>query len=226
MTQCEDQSVDTRLLGTQETVVSRRSALGASALAFLGLVSGSVAGQEEVDLETVRKSMEEAHQRMREDSARIVEAQLQRAQENMSPAMKGFFSQMRGAKTAAERDRIVQDWQLQQMLVRLRGELGVSEEEWSVIQPRVVAVHGLARPPGPHVRTEETPLGLVTQRVTELWELLGNKEAKPEEIKAKLIALRSAKEQVRQELVKAQKSLRQIMTLRQEAVLVLYGLLD
>jgi hypothetical protein len=50
--------------------------------------------------------------------------------------------------------------------------------------------------------------------------------AKPEEIKAKLTALRAAKEQARQDLVKARQDLRQLMTLRQEAVLVLNGLLD
>ena len=50
--------------------------------------------------------------------------------------------------------------------------------------------------------------------------------AKPEEIKAKLTALRAAKERATQELAKARQGLRQIMNLRQEAVLVLNGLLD
>ncbi len=60
----------------------------------------------------------------------------------------------------------------------------------------------------------------------ELREVLGDKDAKADEIKAKLTALRAAKEQSRQELVKARENLRQIMTLRQEAVLVLNGLLE
>ncbi len=47
-----------------------------------------------------------------------------------------------------------------------------------------------------------------------------------DQIKARLGALRSAKEKAQQELATAQHSLRQLMTLRQEAVLVLNGLLD
>jgi Spy/CpxP family protein refolding chaperone len=68
--------------------------------------------------------------------------------------------------------------------------------------------------------------GPVEQRTRELREVLADKEAKPEEIKAKLTAFRAAKEQARQELVKARQDLRQLMTLRQEAVLVVNGLLD
>ena len=66
----------------------------------------------------------------------------------------------------------------------------------------------------------------VAQLMGELRVLVSNKETKPEEIKAKLTALRSAKVQARQELSQVQKSLRQLMTLRQEAVLVLNGLLE
>jgi len=55
---------------------------------------------------------------------------------------------------------------------------------------------------------------------------LGNTEATPEDIKAKLTTLRSAKEKAKQELAKAQQDLRQVLTLRQEAQLVLMGMLD
>jgi hypothetical protein len=55
---------------------------------------------------------------------------------------------------------------------------------------------------------------------------LGNTEATPEDIKAKLTALRSAKEKAMQELAKAQQDLRQVLTLRQEAQLVLMGMLN
>ena len=47
-----------------------------------------------------------------------------------------------------------------------------------------------------------------------------------DQIKAKLTALRAAREQARRELATAQRSLRQLLTLRQEAHLVLRGLLD
>ncbi len=42
----------------------------------------------------------------------------------------------------------------------------------------------------------------------------------------RIVALRSAKEKVRQELANARKELRKILTVRQEAVLVLSDLLD
>jgi len=61
---------------------------------------------------------------------------------------------------------------------------------------------------------------------SELRKLLRNESARAEQIKAKLGALRAAKQKVAQELATARQSLRQLMTLRQEALLVLNGLLD
>jgi len=55
---------------------------------------------------------------------------------------------------------------------------------------------------------------------------LENASATPEEIKSKLTALRQAKEKAKQELAVAQKDLREVLTLRQEAQLVVMGLLD
>jgi len=121
---------------------------------------------------------------------------------------------------------MMQDWQFQRTLERLRGDLGVSDEEWKVIQPRIAAVYDLRHPPASFAQEDVSVSAMVLRLTRELRELLKNKDAKPEEIKAKLTALRAAKERVRQELTKAQKDLRQILTLRQEAVLVLNGLLD
>jgi len=55
---------------------------------------------------------------------------------------------------------------------------------------------------------------------------LENASASPEEIKAKLTELRTAKEKARQELATAQKELREVLSLRQEAQLVLMGMLN
>ena len=57
-------------------------------------------------------------------------------------------------------------------------------------------------------------------------ELLNDDKPTVDQIEAKPTALGAAKERTVQELIKARQSLRQLMTLRQEAVLVLYGLLD
>jgi predicted negative regulator of RcsB-dependent stress response len=66
----------------------------------------------------------------------------------------------------------------------------------------------------------------VEQRSSELRELLRKEGSEADQIKAKLTALRAAKGKEAQELATAKQSLRQLMSLRQEAELVLSGLLD
>jgi hypothetical protein len=56
--------------------------------------------------------------------------------------------------------------------------------------------------------------------------LLEDENATGGEIKAKLSALRKARETSKQELIAAQKELRELLTLRQEAMLVVMGLLE
>jgi len=142
---------------------------------------------------------------------------------------RGFSERMRQAANMEERMKIMEEqreWERKRAVEDLKEQLGVSDAEWTVIRPRVEAVYNLVHPQpafGPGNAQARTP---VEQKSRELREVLGDKDAKGEEIKAKLTALRAAKEQTRQELVKAREGLRQIMTLRQEAVLVLNGLLD
>ena len=59
-----------------------------------------------------------------------------------------------------------------------------------------------------------------------LREVLEKDDASPDEIRAKLTALRAAKESARQKLAAAQKDLRDVLTLKQEAQLVLFGQLN
>ena len=66
--------------------------------------------------------------------------------------------------------------------------------------------------------------GAVAQR--ELSTTLQNKSATTEEITKKLTALREAREKARAELQTAQKALKELVTPRQEAVLVVNGMLD
>jgi hypothetical protein len=72
----------------------------------------------------------------------------------------------------------------------------------------------------------EQPRTEVDKTSSELRELLRDDSAAADQIKAKLAALRAAKQKEAQELVTARQSLRQLMTLRQEALRVLNGLLD
>jgi hypothetical protein len=66
----------------------------------------------------------------------------------------------------------------------------------------------------------------VEKATQDLQEVLRGKTAKPEQIKAKLAALRTTKEKAKKDLVIAQKELKQKLTVKQEAILVLSGYLD
>ena len=73
-------------------------------------------------------------------------------------------------------------------------------------------------PPAP-----TTDLG---KAVAELQTTLDNKDAKPDEIKDKLKAVRDAKTKAMEELKKAQKTLTEVLTPKEEAVLVTQGILE
>ncbi|MCL5283078.1 MAG: hypothetical protein M1376_24615 [Planctomycetes bacterium] len=117
-------------------------------------------------------------------------------------------------------------WQQSSTFENLRRQLRVSDQEWTVIKPRLQAVYDLVHPQPPIRARNEPPKTEVEQRSRDLRELLREEEAPSAQIRAKLTALRAAKERTVQELAKARQNLRQLMTVRQEALLVLNGLLD
>jgi hypothetical protein len=220
----KNQNAPDTLSGIANFPISRRVAAGSSVLAFLHLLTRSAFGQSrEEALKEAQERVQAAAQAQRDGAAW---ASFRRMQERMDPEQRAFFEQMWNADTVEERIKVSQDWQLRQLLEILKRELGASPEEWSVLQPRIVAVYRLAHTQPSSDKTDTEELASVTQRIKELRELLANKEATPGEIKAKLTALRAAREQAVQELAKARQSLRRLLTLRQEAVLVLHGLLD
>jgi flagellar motility protein MotE (MotC chaperone) len=152
----------------------------------------------------------------------------------------------------------------QRMTDQMKQDLGVNDEEWKVLQPRIEKVQTLAmqsrggmrgmsgrrggrpgegpgdrpqgdrpkgdRPEGDRPKADrpegDRPQSEVEKKATELRTVLENKEAKPEEIKTALTALREARAKARQELETAQKELREVVSVRQEAVFVTMGLLD
>ena len=128
----------------------------------------------------------------------------------------------------------------QRMEDRLKADLGVNEDEWKALQPRIEKVMELQRSAfmrGPGRRGGRggnggdpnqslAPSTPVQAKAQELQKVLDNKDAKPEEIKAALQALRDARAQAREDLTKAQGDLRDLLTTRQESVLVMAGLLD
>jgi hypothetical protein len=139
----------------------------------------------------------------------------------------------------------------QMMEQRMQEALGATDDEWKVLGPRVMRVQDLNRqigaggrgmfgrgmrggPGGPGGPGADRPGGRgMNRELTEVEKIqqelqttLENTSAAPDQIKLQLTKLRAAREKAKQELAKAQQDLRQVLTIRQEATLVLMGLLD
>jgi hypothetical protein len=139
----------------------------------------------------------------------------------------------------------------QQRMDRLKEALGATDDEMAALGPKIEKVMQLQRdasgggmrgmfgrrggqggpggnggpggPPGGASTANESP---VRQKAAELRTLLEDKDAKPDDIKAKLDALRQARAQAKQDLAAAQQELKGLLTQRQEAVLVEMGTLE
>ena len=127
---------------------------------------------------------------------------------------------------------------------QMREQLGATEDEWKVLQPRIEKVQQLQRQgmamrfgrmfgrrgrrPGGERRPEgeaqrERPD--VAKKAEALQSLLEDKASAPGAIKAALGAFRKAQEKTELALAAARKELRDVVTMRQEARFVLMGLL-
>jgi hypothetical protein len=136
---------------------------------------------------------------------------------------------------------------MQQMNDRMKTQLGLSDDEFKAIQPKIEAVMTAQRSTrgggggyggrggrggnnggnGNAPTDPNAPAPTPTQAAAkDLQTTLDNKDAKPEEIKAKLTTLREARSHAKDDLTKAQTELKELLTQRQEAVLVNMGLLD
>jgi len=125
---------------------------------------------------------------------------------------------------------------------RTKKTLGTTDEEWKVLQPKISKVQALRTESGPlsgimamlqrfggggDQDAADAPKLSDSQKATqELQKLLEDEDAKSAAIKEKLAALRKAREKAKKELAAAQKDLREVVTVRQEAHLVLMGMLD
>jgi chromosome segregation ATPase len=149
------------------------------------------------------------------------------------------FSQEQGDRRGRRRFDPAQ--MRQRMMERLRERLGASEKEWTVLGPRVEKVMELsARTRGGGMRflfrsrrgrsrdadEESRNLSPLQQAAQDLREAVETDQPDATEIKERLTALRQAREQVKADLEKAQEKLREVVTLKQEAQLVLMGMLD
>lgn len=142
----------------------------------------------------------------------------------------------------------------ERMMQRMQQRLGASEAQWQVIEPALQKVMELARQldspgrnrrapggtpraqgqtgqarreRGPGLRSNVSGQPSAVQRAgDELQQLLSDSRATPEQIKAKLAALRQSRAAVAQELAQARAQLQGVLTIKQEATLVLTGVLE
>ncbi len=117
----------------------------------------------------------------------------------------------------------------------MKDRMGATDEEWKVIQPKLEKVMSTRRDAmggmgGMFRRRDDNGssgnTSPVQQASSDLRTLLENKDAPADQIAAKLTALREARDKARGELVSAQKELKEVLSARQEAVLVMFGMLD
>jgi hypothetical protein len=129
----------------------------------------------------------------------------------------------------------------QMMLDRVKETLAVSDADWKTLQPAVEKVLTVQRDAMGGMRgmrgmrggdrggdnaAAAQPTSDVEAKAKDLQTVLDNKDAKPEEIKAKLAALRDARAKARDALAAARKELTELLTQRQEATLVEMGILE
>jgi hypothetical protein len=134
----------------------------------------------------------------------------------------------------------------ERIMQRYKEELGASDEDWKVIQPKlekVMAVQRDARSGGggfggfggpgggrggrggdaAGAEREQTP---VAKASSELRTALQSKDTPADDIAKRLEAFRAARAKAREDLAAAQKELKEVLTGRQEAQLVVAGMLE
>jgi len=119
---------------------------------------------------------------------------------------------------------------------RLKEQLKVSDEEWGVIEPLADKVMEARRQtrqmpmgrggPGGPPPPEGGDAGAVRKATDALRQALENETTPVETVKARLDELRAARTAAEADLKKAQDDLRAVLTVRQEAQFVLFGILD
>lgn len=123
---------------------------------------------------------------------------------------------------------------------QLKESLGVTDEEWTALQPKLQKVQEAqmavragtmfggrgGRGGGGPAADNATTQGPYAIAASELRTTLDNKDSTPDQIKAKLQALRDARDKANADVTAAQAELKSLLTARQEAVLVSQGVLN
>lgn len=130
----------------------------------------------------------------------------------------------------------------ERMMNRYKEQLGITdEEEWKAILPKLEKVMAAQRDArtggggfggrggrfgGGRDGDRQQQQSAVARATQELRTALENESTSSEVISQRLTAYREARAKAQQELAAAQKELRELLVQRQEAVLVMQGLLD
>ena len=135
---------------------------------------------------------------------------------------------------------------MERMAERMQEQLGASDDEWKIIGPRLTKVMTLSMQSrgggrgmmgmmggrggrggrgGDRGGDQDRQLTGAAKVADELRVMLEGSPS-PEQLKAKLTALRKAREVSKAELAKAQAALKQVLSLKQECQLVLIGTLE
>ncbi len=171
-----------------------------------------------------------------------------RAGQGGQPATSGAQPGARGGQPGGPGGQRFDRAQMRQMMEqRMQEQLASSAEEWKTLGPRVMKVYDLnqqlsgsgrggmfgstrrgpqADQPGAAQGTPPREVSAVEKASDQLRTTLDDTAAKPEDITKQLAALRTAKQATKQQLVTAQQELRKAVKVRQEAQLVLMGMLD
>jgi hypothetical protein len=130
----------------------------------------------------------------------------------------------------------------QRWMSQIKEQIQANDDEWSVLAPRVERVmkaqrevqaghdpRGVREPrPPKEPRPDEPsrPVSVVSETAKALSATLWDQSSAASEIRRQVMAIRDARARARRELTQAQEELRQLLTYRQEAVLIIMGLLD
>jgi hypothetical protein len=154
--------------------------------------------------------------------------------------------QARPAPTAAERAARIDQFR-QQFTDQVKDSLAASDDEWKVIQPKLAKVMQLRQEAmmsmiGRVMRVMRRTRGAdaaaaepatlaanasgLEKAAFDLETLLSNKDSKKEAIKVALAEYRKARDAAKADLDRAQAELKDLLTIRQEAILVSQSILD
>ncbi len=122
----------------------------------------------------------------------------------------------------------------QMMMTRMKEQLGASDDEFKVLWPKIEAVQTAQRDAragafggfggrGGPAGGQQSAMQLA---VADLRQALDKKDTPADVLEKKLTALREARANARKKVEEAQKPLKELVTLRQEATLVSMGVLD